>query len=118
VIQDIFNFIGVDPNFTPDMSKKYNVSIIPRNRQLDKIMNSKSRVRSALRSLVPASARPQIRRFIQQQNSRRLTLAPEIHRELTDAFRDDIRLLERLLDRDLSHWLNRASHRVAQAQLS
>lgn len=105
VMQDIFGFIGVDPSFAPEMSEKYNVSTMPRSRQLHEMMMSKSVVRSALRRLVPASVRSRTRSFILERNAKRLRLAPAARRELTDAYREDIRLLERLLNRDLSHWL-------------
>ena len=109
VVQDIFAFIGVDPGFVPDMSERINVSIMPRSRQLQDMMMGKSRVRSALRSLVPASARSRIRDFILQHNTKRLRLAPEARRELTNDYRHDIGLLGRLIGRDLSHWLKVAT---------
>ena len=106
VMQDIYRFVGVDAAFVPDMSEKYNVSTIARSRRLQDMMMGKSRVRSALRSLVPASARSRIRDFIVQHNSRRLRLAAEARRELTNDYKDDIGLLGSLLGRDLSHWVN------------
>ena len=109
VIQDIFAFIGVDPGFVPDMSEKINVSTMPRSGQLQDMMMGKSRVRSALRSLVPAGARSRIRDFILQHNTKRLRLASDARRELTNEYRDDIGLLGRLIGRDLSHWLKAAT---------
>jgi hypothetical protein len=109
VMQDIYGFIGVDAAFVPDMSEKYNVSTMVRSRHLQDMMMGKSRVRSALRSLVPASARSRIRDFTLQHNTRCLRLAPEERRELTNDYRDDIGLLGRLLGRDLSHWLKAAT---------
>ena len=104
-MQDIFGFIGVDPTFVPEMSEKYNVSTMPRSRQLHEMMMSKSLVRSALRRLVPAGLRSRTRSFILERNAKRLRLAPSTRRELTNAYREDIGLLERLLNRDLSQWL-------------
>jgi hypothetical protein len=112
VVQDIFAFVGVDPKFVPDMSEKYNVSIMPRSRQLHDMMMSKSLVRSALRSLVPAGVRSGIRDFILEHNVRRLRLDGEMRRELTNAFREDIERLERFVDRDLSQWLQGKSERA------
>jgi Sulfotransferase family len=105
VMQDIFRFIGVDPSFVPEMSEKYNVSTIIHSQQLHEMMMGKSLVRSALRSLVPASARSRIRSSILKRNIGRLRLAREARLELTNVYREDIGLLQRLLDRDLSHWL-------------
>jgi hypothetical protein len=109
-VHDIFAFIGVDPVFVPDMSKKYNVSIVPRSALLQKIMMSESVFKSTLRSFVPAGVRSRVRSAILQRNVKRLRLDPDMRRELTNAFRDDIGLLEWLLDRDLSHWLKAAEN--------
>jgi Sulfotransferase family len=105
IMQDIFDFIGVDPTFAPEMSEKYNVSTMARSRQLHEMMMNKSPVRSALRSMVPARARSRIRSFILTRNGKRLRLAPDERCELMNVYREDIGLLERLVDRDLSHWL-------------
>ena len=109
VMQDIYRFIGVDAAFVPDMSEKYNVSTMARSRRLQEMMMGKSRVRSALRSLVPAGARSRIRDFVLQYNTKRLRLAPDARRDLTNDYRDDIGLLGRLIGRDLSHWLKAAT---------
>jgi hypothetical protein len=112
VVQDIFAFIGVDTKFAPDMSEKFNVSTMTRSQQLQDMMMGKSFVRSTVRSLVPASARSRIRNYILEHNVKRLRLDSRIRCELTDAFQEDIRLLERLLKRDLSHWLRSNSKRT------
>jgi Sulfotransferase family len=108
VVRDIFSFVGVDPSFAPDMTERYNVSTILRSRRLNDMMMDKSLIRSTLRRLVPSGVRARIRSSILERNVKRLRLAPELRRELTDAYRDDIRLLERILDRDLSRWLKPA----------
>ena len=109
IVQDIFAFIGVDAGFVPDMSEKYNVSTMPRSRELQDMMMGKSCVRSALRSLVPPGARSRIRDFILRQNTRRLRLASDARRELMNDYRDDIGLLGNLVRRDLSYWLEVAA---------
>jgi hypothetical protein len=108
VMQDIFGFIGVDPAFSPEMSAKFNVSAMTRSRRLHDVMMSKSLVRSALRRLVPAALRSRTRSFILEHNVKRLRLTPSARRELTNDYREDIGLLARLLNRDLSHWLKTA----------
>jgi Sulfotransferase family len=110
VVQDIFGFIGVDPNFVPDMSEKYNVSLVPRSWQLHRLTMHENLIRSALRHLVPTGVGPRVRRLIRERNLRRPRLDPVMRRELTNAFRQDIGLVERLIDRDLSHWLKRTSN--------
>ena len=105
VMQDIFTFVRVDPKFTPDMSEKINVSIMPRSRRLQDMMMGDNAIRSTVRSFVPAKMRASLRSFVVERNLKRMHLAPKMRAELTNAFRDDIELLQQLLDRDLSHWL-------------
>ncbi len=107
-VQDIFAFIGADPGFVPDMSEKYNVSLVPRSRQLQDMMMGDSVIRSTLRSLMPAGTRSGIRSFVLQRNSKRMRMSPDMRHELTNTFRNDIELLQDLLNRDLSHWLKSA----------
>ena len=109
IVQDIYAFIGVDRNFAPDMSAKYNESLVPRSRQLQNMMTGQSPIRSALRATIPKNVRSGIKRFIMDRNLTRMRLDPEMRRELTDAFREDIGLLERLINRDLSQWLKSGS---------
>jgi hypothetical protein len=106
VVQDIFAFIGVDPKFVPDTSAKHNVSLVPRSRQLHNIMIRENPIRSALRAVIPLDARSRVKRFLMERNLKRLRLEPEVRRELTNAYREDIGLLQHLIDRDLSQWLN------------
>jgi Sulfotransferase family len=105
VVQDIFGFIGVDRSFVPDMSERHNVSTILHSRQLNEMMMGKSVVRSVLRKLVPPRARSRVRSSILKHNTRRIRLAQDVRDELANVYRADIGLLERLIDRDLSHWL-------------
>jgi hypothetical protein len=110
VMKDIFTFIGVDPKFTPDMSEKRNVSVMLRSRRLQDMMMSDGVIRSTVRSFVPAKMRARLRSFILKRNLKRMRLAPKMRRELRNAFRDDIELVQQLLDRDLSHWLKGAEN--------
>jgi hypothetical protein len=114
VVQDIFAFIGVDPDFVPDMSEQRNVSIIPRSRRLDKMIRGKSVIRTTLGTMLPPEFRSRTRSYIMRRNTMRLRMDPGMRRELTHAFHDDIKLLERLLDRDLSPWLKNAEKPVVR----
>jgi hypothetical protein len=97
IVQDIFAFIGVYPNFAPDISAKYNETLVPRSRQLHNIMTRQNPIRSALRATIPGGVRSRVKRFIIERNLTRMRLDPEMRRELTDAFREDIGLTESVL---------------------
>lgn len=56
-------------------------------------------------------------RLVTRLNSRRVTrteLSPELRRELEAEFHDDVRLLESLLGRDLSHWIPPKSGQITR----
>jgi len=46
----------------------------------------------------------------------RLHLRPEFLKELVEVFRPEVEMLSRLLDRDLSHWLETPQETSAMAQ--
>ena len=83
VLQDMFRFLNVDPGFSPDLSKRHQVSRLPRGGAL----------RSAFGLLFPKHQPP--------------ALDPADRSRLIELYRDDIRSLSALLDRDLSAWLDK-----------
>jgi hypothetical protein len=111
IVKDIFAFIGVGPNFVPDMSAKYNISLVPRSVLLRKLMTSENPIRSSFRNLLPKDMRRWVWRFVSERNLKRPPrLDLDIRRELTNAYREDIGLVESLINRDLSRWIKRASN--------
>ena len=97
MLQQIYQFLQVDPTFVPDFSKKHNVSGIPKNR-LWRFAAQNSRWS---RRLFPETIRQRIKKTA-------LTRPPfplEIRQQLVALYRDDILQLQTLIQRDLSHWL-------------
>ncbi len=109
-VRSIFNFLGVDPSFTPDVSVRHNVGGTPRSRLLHQMLVSQNVVKDAIKPLLPQSARNRLIRLkstLLERNTVRNgpKMLPETRRSLTELYRDDIRKLESLIERDLSHWL-------------
>jgi hypothetical protein len=107
MLQRMFGFLGVDAEFEPDVSLRYNVSGRPRSRLLHAALARPNAAKDALKGVLPAVLRRRLRASLMAKNIRRddSRLAPETRRALVDLYRDDIRRLERLIQRDLSHWL-------------
>ncbi|MGP1386976.1 MAG: sulfotransferase family protein [Thainema sp.] len=109
LMQDLFMFIGVDPNFKPDTEKRHNVSGAPKNAALYRLLKEKNPLRSAaatvLKLFLPVDARQNLRSRLIKQNLSRPTLQPEHRQQLIDIYRDDILKTQDLLQRDLSNWL-------------
>jgi hypothetical protein len=107
VVQHMFDFLGVAPDFTPDVSLRYNVSGTPRSRLLHAALARPNSVKDVLKGLLPATARRHVRAKLMAQNIRPSAppLAADTRRHLVNLYHDDVLELEALIERDLSHWL-------------
>jgi len=106
MIKNIFQFLGVDDTFQPNLSVKYNQSNIPKNRIFHGFISEKNFLKSMIRPLIPAKIRkPMAAKAYRKNLSRLKPLSPELRQELIPIFREDILKLQDLIGRDLSHWL-------------
>lgn len=119
VCQKIFAFIGVDPGFVPDAGVRHNdLTGDPRFKWLLRVLKSKNPVKRAItaglkRFLVACFPEEPTRRVVDNFARRvfkhqRRDMAPQTRARLARAFADDVRRLETLIGRDLSHWRNGA----------
>jgi hypothetical protein len=93
------------------MSAKYNISLVPRSVLLRKLMISENPIRSSFRNLLPKDMRRRVQRFVSESNLKLPPrLNPDVRRELMNAYREDIGLVESLINRDLSRWIKGASN--------
>ncbi|MCL2930756.1 MAG: hypothetical protein MGG11_00140 [Trichodesmium sp. MAG_R03] len=113
-MQDIFKFLNVDNNFTPDLSQKYNVTQIkrmPRNTQLHNFLNQENPIKSFFKVLFPVELRKIMREIIREKNTVQVrepfkpSLSPQFRQQLLEEYREDLLNLQTLIDRDLSAWL-------------
>lgn len=100
VTQDIFQFLGVD-RFVPDVSSKYNVSGIPKNKTLQVLMTQLAPIKSSITPFLPTK----LRQFIQERILAKPELPLEVRRQLIQVYQEDILKLQDLIQRDLSKWL-------------
>lgn len=106
LIKDIFEFLEVDSNFTPDnLKEKFNVSGMPKNKLLHNFLHNKNILKSIVKTFIPPSYRRKIIQNLKLKNMKKVPMKFEDRNYLKEFYRDDIRKLEKLIDRDLSHWL-------------
>jgi hypothetical protein len=107
VCRDVFGFLGVDAEFRPDTAPRHNVSRLPRSRPLARMLAASGRLASVARRCLPRRLRRALRERLDRLafHGRRPQLAPATRQLLIERFRSDVRRLEALLSRDLSHWL-------------
>lgn len=104
VAQDAFTFLGVDPTFKPSTSVAANPGGIPTRSLVAALVGWRSPLRPVLRVL-PPRARERLKEAVGRRVLVRPPLEPALRADLTRGFEQDIRLLARLIERDLSHWL-------------
>lgn len=115
VVRSVFEFIGVNPDYQPDLDTQHNVSYIPRNLGLQRVRNfllqPNNPIKEALKPFIPARVRTKMVHSVADQiesiNFERVPMVPTVHNQLVDYFHDDIMKLQDLIDRDLSHWLKK-----------
>lgn len=107
-IRDIFRFLGVDPNVDVNTEIRYNMSGKPKSQWIHQFFFQGNMARRLaqpiVRTLFSAETRLRISQKIQEKNLTRLTINPETKAKLHEYFEEDISKLEKLLNRDLSHW--------------
>jgi Sulfotransferase domain len=102
-VRALFEFLGVDPGFVPDLSKIANPGGEPRNKLLHGLL-SDPRLRVLSRRLLPPGAVDRLR-TLRSRNLAKQPLAPEDRRDAIGLFRDDILRTQDLIGRDLAAWL-------------
>lgn len=109
LVKDMYGFLGVDILFTPDVSIRYNVSGIPKNKFLHKFLKEpsilKSIVKPVIKTLIHQKERRKIIEKIRMRNLQKPQIKPETREYLKDLYRQDILTLQDLIKRDLSRWL-------------
>lgn len=106
VLRSIFVFLGIAPDFDPDMSVKHNVSGLPKSPLLHAALARPSAAKDFIKRLLPAVSRQRLRAAVMDRNivAREPKVAEETRRKLAEIYREDILKLETLIDRDLSSW--------------
>ena len=99
----LFAFLGVDPGFTPDLSRVANPGGTPRIKLLHDLL-ANGKLIAASRKVMPEAMVAPLK-ALRARNLRRSTLPGPDRRAATAFFRDDILRTQDLIGRDLSHWL-------------
>lgn len=105
VLRDIFQFLGVDETFVPNISVRHNSAAIPKNKHIDSFIKKPNILKNLVKSLIPAQLRRSLRDKIEKQNLGKPSLSPHVRQELINIYREDILKLQDLIHRDLSKWL-------------
>jgi hypothetical protein len=106
VTRDIYRTLGVDDAFEPSDAITHAKTGVPISDWFQSfILNPDHSLRRAARTVLPESIRTRGMKVLQNLNLSKPPIDPSVRSMLADRFADDVRQLESLLDRDLSHWL-------------
>lgn len=114
VMKEIYGLIGVDQSFEPDVSMRYNESGVIKNTLLNRIYGQGGWISKFLQKFLPEiyqrlkGSLPLKKKMLdlRRKNLAKLEMDATIRKALTlNVYGEDIRQLEKLLRRDLSHWL-------------
>ena len=107
VCRTIFDFIGVDPDFRPDVERQHNrFSGETSQRWLPRVLRSTNPVKKILASCIPKNIRKSILRSLGKRFLKRPAMPDELKLKLKDLYSEDITRLEKLIHRDLGYWKN------------
>jgi hypothetical protein len=104
VVQGLYHFLGVNPAFEPDLETPHNVGGMPASSLLERVFRNRY-LKAAVEPWFPKQAANWMR-WVRTRNMRRApALPPELRKELTGHFADDITRTSALIGRSLVHWL-------------
>jgi len=109
MLEEIYQFLAVDPSFTPDSTVKFNVSGEQKSKLIHKLsvtlFSKPNPMRWISRRLIPETWRWKVTNWIRERNLNKERLPQAIREQLIELYRDDILKLQDLIGKDLSHWL-------------
>ncbi len=106
VVGDLFDFLGVDPDFEPDTGRRHNRSGGRIDSEpLRALWTGTALLRARLRPYLPDALRDRAFSLV-ARNLSPVPLDPDLRAELTALYAAEIERLQALLGRDLSHWLD------------
>ena len=115
VLQDLYHFLGVEPNFVNQAIAKPSYAKQPRQKfqQLYTILvaiyrwlNNNSKIGRKILNLIKEQGLNEKFHRLNATKKQYPQLSTSKKQELADFYRSDIQQLSQLLDRDLSHWLS------------
>jgi hypothetical protein len=104
--RSVWEFLEVPADFQPDTSIRFHVAATPRWIRLNFLLQSSHPMKRRLVHFLPEELRKQVHSQIRAKNQMTPPkLDPALRKTLNEGFREDILVLQDLIDRDLTEWL-------------
>lgn len=106
LISSIYDFIGVEQTALPGKVERFNVSGKKRSILLDNFLKDTSLAKQIIRPFMPKDFRRSLAKKARLLNLQKQDLPQHIRKRLRDTYREDVLKLQKIIGRDLTHWLN------------
>ena len=116
VMRRIYEFIGVNPDFRPDVEVHYNLSGKPLSPGLHQFIKGNSPIHSLSRMIMPAKLRARLKTDIMRWNLARPSMPPQSRARLLADYAPDIAKLGPRIGRDLSAWVESVREGATEAE--
>jgi len=106
-ISSIFSFIGLK-DYEVNIKSRFNISGIPKNKAMNyasRFIKKPSMFKDLFMKIFPKSLIVYLRNKLNNLLYKRKKLPPQIRESLINQYKDEIYLLEKLINRDLRNWL-------------
>lgn len=103
VLREMETFLGVE--HLGQLPANRNISGVPKNKLLQKFLVNPNGIKRVLKKLLPHTLRIQLKERAINQNLNKDTISPQLFKELTQLYKNDLLALNDLIEPDVSHWL-------------
>ncbi len=117
LFKDMFEFLNVDSTFEPNLSVEYNQSGFIKNKKIDAIFGGKGILNKSIKFILPNKTISSIKSNITLQKKIQSLRNKNLHKPKFDIelknkitneiYLEDIKKLEKIIERDLSHWYSK-----------
>lgn|SRR6185312_1240853 len=101
--RELLTFLGVDASFVPDRSRRHFEVSVPKAAGITQMLQRRG-IWPLLRACTPAGIKPMVKKLVYKPRAS-IAMRPEDRRFLIEYYREDVRRLERVIERDLSAWM-------------
>jgi sulfotransferase family protein len=105
-LANLFTFLGIDKTFTAPEASRPNVSGTPRSRLLHWLLNRPNPFKTVFNRLIKDELRTELRTRLNNRNLAKASMTSETEQALAAIFREDIKRLSTVVNRDLNRWLS------------
>jgi len=105
VVNNIYNWLGVEETSNIDFSKRYNSGYVPKNLLKHNLFRAKRLLPNSVRTHAPAFLRDKIKSLEKSNKAEAPELPLDLRSRLLQIYASDVGKVQNLIERDLSHWL-------------